>query len=254
MAAFVFLLIFGGMGVGGVLRRQAADGRHQCRVGSRRPDPGASYAPWSMTSRPDLSGTVDGLGVGSRSSSAAAATTSRATPSSGWPTPTPVSTSGSDRRPRSTGWASGSASRTSRSATRSSTTRSSSAGIRPRSPGWLTESRRLAILRLAQGFPGVRIGRSTGRVGTAQRHHRRRRVAPHPAPAGQCDPSARRFGPRPAGGRSLVRSGAAGSARRRDRPVGPGRTARRRRAPPDGRRVDGRRRPRPPRQRRCSTS
>ena len=63
MDAFVFLLIFGGMGVGAFLaakRQMDATNAEWARVAGTL---GLQFSPWSMSGRPDLSGAVDLLGV-----------------------------------------------------------------------------------------------------------------------------------------------------------------------------------------------
>ena len=122
---------------------------------------GLSFTPWSMTSRPDLSGAVDGLGVrvtieqrGSGKSKKSYTVFRVAYPDAG----IDIGIGPETAFHRMGKWF----------------------GVQdieigdpvfdeafvvagdPSSlAGWLTESRRLAILRLAQGFPAVRIDRST---------------------------------------------------------------------------------------------
>lgn len=161
MAAFVFLLIFGGMGVAAFFaakRQMDATNAEWARVARTL---GLQYAPWSMTSRPDLSGTVDGLGArvtveqrGGGKNKSSYTVFRVAYPDAG----IDIGIGPETAFHRMGKWF-------------------GVQDIEVGDPvfddtfvvggdpsavaGWLTESRRFAILRLAQGFPGVRIGRST---------------------------------------------------------------------------------------------
>ena len=161
MAALLFLLLFGGMGVVAFLaakKQMDATNAAWADVGQRL---GLTLAPWTMSSRPDLSGAVDLLGVrvtieqrGSGNSKKSYTVFRVAYPDAG----VQIAIGPETAFNRIGSWL----------------------GVEDVQIGdplfdeafavagdpasvvaWLTESRRLAILRLAEAFPNIRIDRST---------------------------------------------------------------------------------------------
>lgn len=161
MAALLFLFLFGGMGVVAFLavkKQMDATNAAWAVVAQRL---GLTLAPWTMSSRPDLSGTVDLLGVrvtieqrGSGNSKKSYTVFRVAYPDAG----VQITIGPETAVHRFGRWL----------------------GVQDVQIGdplfdemfavagdpvsvvaWLTESRRLAILRLAEAFPDVRIDRST---------------------------------------------------------------------------------------------
>ncbi len=161
MAAFVFLLIFGGMGVFAFLAaKKQMDATNAAWADVAR-TLGLAYAPWTLSSRPDLSGPVDGLGArvtieqrGSRNSKKTYTVFRVAYPDAGIDIRIGPET-GLHRMGKWFGVQD----------VEIGDPAFDEAFVVAGDPsavgGWLTESRQLAILRLAQQFPGTRIDRST---------------------------------------------------------------------------------------------
>lgn len=161
MAAFVFLLIFGGMGVAAFLaakRQMDATNAEWARVAGTL---GLQFSPWSMSGRPDLSGAVDLLGVrvtieqrGSGNSKKTYTVFRVAYPDAG----IEIGIGPETTFHRVGKWFGVQDVEIGDPFFDEAFV---VAGDPAAVAGWLTESRRLAILRLAQEFPGVRIDRST---------------------------------------------------------------------------------------------
>jgi hypothetical protein len=161
MAGFVFLLIFGGMGVAAFLAAKRQMDTTNAEWGRVAHALGLQFSPWSMSSRPDLSGAVDGLGArvtveqrGSGNSKKSYTVFRVAYPDAG----IDIRIGPETALHRMGKWFGVQDVEIGDPAFDEAFV---VAGDPSAVAGWLTESRRLAILRLAQGFPGMTIDRFT---------------------------------------------------------------------------------------------
>ena len=161
MAAILFLLIFGGMGLVAFLaakRQMDTINAEWARVAHTL---GLAFSPWSVSSRPDLSGAVDGLGArvtveqrGSGNSKKSYTVFRVAYPDAG----IDIGIGPETAFHRMGKWF---GVQDVEIGDRAFDEAFVVAGDPSAVAGWVTESRQLAILRLAQEFPGMRIDRST---------------------------------------------------------------------------------------------